>query len=228
MPTTLHLCRHGETEANLAGRLQGQSESDLTAKGRAQAELLAEELRRRGPLAACYSSDLRRAYETAEAVVRAQLVPPRLKSDERLRERRLGALQGLPERESRSLYPDVWRAFLSETPCDPSAPGAAEQGGVELGAELRRRVGESLREIAAAHAGERVAVVSHGGTIHTALLTVSALRESEVRHIGNCSITTVEVVEGGSWRVIEVGESDHVTSVGNDAARQHGADWGVR
>ena len=281
MTTTMYLCRHGETEANLAGVLQGQSESDLTPKGRAQAELLATALARRCVAgAAVYSSDLRRAVDTANAVVKSQPVASTLLTDPRLRERRLGALQGRAEKESRRLFPQVWQSFVTESPCEPGTPGAMEEGGLELGVDVRRRVGEALRSIAAAHAGERVVVVvrrgirtqaraapfhnheprrvrlpstararpaclpldglhpaalslkrtpcpwqSHGGTIYTALQEVTAIQDDGIPHIGNCSISTLEITADGAWRAVELGECSHMAAVGNDLTKQAGADW---
>jgi probable phosphoglycerate mutase len=206
----LLVCRHGETEANKEHIIQGQSESDLTATGRAQAAALGQELSRRiggggagsPPLAlTVYSSDLRRARDTAQAAVDALIgagvVPAgalRLATDERLRERRLGALQGRTAKESRGRWPQLWRAFQSDdggaaAPCS-SEPGADENGGIESADEVRRRAGAALAEIAAAHAGQRVVVVSHGGCIHSAIMAVCT-NLNDVAHIGNCSITTL-------------------------------------
>jgi len=192
----LLLCRHGETEANREHIIQGQSESDLTATGRAQAAALGEELSRRAaqpgpPLAlTVYSSDLRRARDTAAAAVDALagVVPAgalRLATDERLRERRLGALQGRTTKEAAAP--------------SSSEPGVDANGGIESSEEVRRRAGAALAEIAAAHAGQRVVVVSHGGCIHSAIMAVCT-DLSDVAHIGNCSITTlVPAAAGSPW-----------------------------
>ena len=98
--TTVLLLRHGETEANAAGVLQGQSESDLTARGKRQAAALGEALKARvsnenirvSPT--IYASDLRRASDTAQAVADA-IGGASVACDPRLRERRLGPFQGI-------------------------------------------------------------------------------------------------------------------------------------
>ena len=66
-----------------------------------------------------------------------------------------------------------------------------------------------MREIAAAHPGESVLVVSHGGFIHHAVCAMSNLDEGEVPHIGNCSVTTLVAPAASSdapWHVLAVGE----------------------
>src|SRR5262245_42161594 len=70
--TIFYLIRHGETDWNQSGRWQGHADVPLNALGRAQAQRLAERLRReRDPLDAIYSSDLLRAWETAQALAAA-------------------------------------------------------------------------------------------------------------------------------------------------------------
>ena len=74
--TIIHLCRHGETPQNLTGVLQGQMDTPLNETGQAQALMLGKELRRRADTGTAtfagtvYSSDLARASETAQAVMR--------------------------------------------------------------------------------------------------------------------------------------------------------------
>src|SRR5687768_16876002 len=90
--TTLLLARHGETDWNRELRIQGSSDIALNDLGRDQARALAEELAELA-LDAIYSSDLRRARETAEAVAAQHGLDVRL--DPRLRERAFGSWEGL-------------------------------------------------------------------------------------------------------------------------------------
>lgn len=113
-PVRLALVRHGETIANVEGRWQGQSDSDLTERGveqsRGQAAALADE-----PLAAIYSSDLGRAIATARVVAEAQgleVVP-----DRRLREIDTGRWTGQSGailREQQPALLDRWRLHPAE------------------------------------------------------------------------------------------------------------------
>lgn len=225
MGTTILLLRHGETEANSKGVLQGQSESKLTANGREQAMALGAAIashrvgKLRMPLCSTlYASDLSRASDTAQAVVDALgdthhgLV---LKRDVRLRERRLGPFQGLTVSQCASNHRALWRAFNSGDDTMLRAcsgePGAGENGGVETHDEMFARTAAVMTDIAAAHPGETVLVVSHGGFVHTAVCALSDLPDCEIPHIGNCSVTTLIAPDTGSgsqaWRAAAIGES---------------------
>src|SRR5213078_2372373 len=90
--TTLLLVRHGETDWNAAGRLQGHTDRPLSDYGREQARRLADELSSEG-VDAIYTSDLARARETAEIVAERLHLPVVLDPD--LREKNWGTWEGL-------------------------------------------------------------------------------------------------------------------------------------
>jgi broad specificity phosphatase PhoE len=137
--TTLLLVRHGETDWNAEGRLQGHTDRPLSNYGRRQARELAEELAGE-PLDAIYASDLARARETAEIVGERLDLPVTL--DPELREKDWGTWEGL-------------------TP--------AERDRVELVGESteahQKRILRALERIAEGHPGGRVLVVTHGGSM---------------------------------------------------------------
>ena len=224
--TTIILLRHGETEANSKGVLQGQSESPLTHAGREQAAQLGIGLRMQHlamPLCiTAYASDLSRAHDTAQAVLDELNKDKKGRSitlacDARLRERRLGPFQGRSAAECHRLHPRLWHAFNAGSEDDVRGcdePGAADNGGVELNDEMMRRAATVMGEIAAAHPGEAVLVTSHGGFIHTAVCALTGLSAHEVPHIGNCSVTTLVAPAGSArgdmktpWQVIAIGEA---------------------
>ena len=101
--TTILLARHGETEWNRDGRYQGWADPPLNAAGFAQARTLADQLRST-PFDAVYSSDLRRAQETAEIVAGPHGVPVIV--DPGLREVNVGAWSGLTRAEVERRFPD--------------------------------------------------------------------------------------------------------------------------
>jgi broad specificity phosphatase PhoE len=141
---TILLARHGETDWNRERRWQGWADPPLNETGREQARALAEQLRDT-PFDAVYSSDLRRAHETAEIVAAPHGVP--VIADERLREVDVGSWSGLLHTEIEERYPDGVRPD-GETP--------------EQHAE---RVRGAVADIARANPGKRILIVTHGGSI---------------------------------------------------------------
>ena len=138
--TTLLLVRHGETDWNADGRLQGQTDRPLNDYGRRQAQQLAEAFETEG-LEAIYSSDLARARETAEIVGERLGLPVALDPD--LREKDWGNWEGLTPVERDRVE------FVGET--------------TEAHQERTLR---ALRRIAERHGGDRpVLVVTHGGSM---------------------------------------------------------------
>ncbi|MEA2405327.1 MAG: 2,3-bisphosphoglycerate-dependent phosphoglycerate mutase, partial [Thermoleophilaceae bacterium] len=101
----IYLARHGETDDNAAGRVQGYLDPPLNERGREQARALAERAAGEG-LAALWSSQLRRAHETASIVGERIGLTPRV--DERFAESRRGAWEGRLLSEIERDYPEQW------------------------------------------------------------------------------------------------------------------------
>ena len=151
--TTLILARHGETDWNRDGRFQGHADPPLNDRGREQARCLADMLAE-VRLEAIYSSDLRRAHETALVVATQQGLEVFVDPD--LRERDVGEWSGLTLPEIEERFPDELRRFRKE--------------GVSVGETreaLTERVVAAARRIAAAHPSGRVLVVTHGGALRS-------------------------------------------------------------
>jgi len=164
--TELHLIRHGETHWNRIGRYQGQIDVPLSDGGRGQAAALAEILRV-VPLQVIYTSDLRRARETAEAVAAATGAP--LRQDPRLREIRLGRWEGLTLDEIRAQDGEALDDFRR----NPATARAPEGESVP---EVLERVRAALEDILQAYPEGPVAIVSHG--LALAALELSLLGQS--------------------------------------------------
>lgn len=137
--TTLLLVRHGETDWNADGRLQGQTDRPLSEYGRRQARQLAEELAGE-EFDAIYASDLSRARETAEIV---------------------GARLGLPVALDSDLREKDWGTWEGLTP--------VERDRVEFVGESteahQERMLRALRRISERHPDGGVLVVTHGGSM---------------------------------------------------------------
>jgi broad specificity phosphatase PhoE len=162
--TTILLARHGETDWNRDGRWQGWADPPLNETGRAQARALAAQLRST-PFDAVYSSDLRRAQETAEIVAAPHRVP--VIADPGLREIDIGSWSGLTRSELEERFPD------------------GERPDGETREQHVARVLAAVERIARANIGRRILVVSHGGTMR-ALRTHTS--EEPFHPIENCGI----------------------------------------
>jgi probable phosphoglycerate mutase len=178
--TTLLLARHGETDWNRDRRWQGHAETTLNPTGRAQARALAAELAGHPP-DAIYSSDLARSRETAAIVGSALGLPVHL--DPRLREVDVGEWSGLTSAEVEERFPGGLERR--------KAGGTGWEQGEEYGA-MSRRVVAALLEIAGAHAGGRVLVVTHGGPIVSAQLEGGSRLEDGLG-VRNCHVLPMRV-----------------------------------
>lgn len=147
--------RHGETGWNAERRLQGHEDIPLNPTGEAQASATAGLLRDQA-FDAAYTSDLRRAADTA-AAIRAGRTPATARAD--LRERHYGAFQGLTYAEAEARHPAAYAHFESRTPDEP-IPG----GGESL-MEFHARIHAAFNAMADAHGGQTVLVVAHGGVL---------------------------------------------------------------
>ncbi len=203
--TQLILIRHGETLWNTERRMQGQLDSPLTERGLWQAQRLGERLKSQ-VFAALYSSDLPRARRTAECI--AQCTGHAVVTDERLRERHFGIFEGLNRAEMLQRDPDVHARFLARDP-EFTVPGG------ESPIAFMARVRVALEEIAVRHAGESVAVVTHGLVLDSAYRISSGLPLNEPRPVPlvNASLNWFSV-DDGRWSAGRWGDAEHLGADG--------------
>jgi 2,3-bisphosphoglycerate-dependent phosphoglycerate mutase len=155
--TRIIVIRHGETEWNVAARIQGHGDSPLTAEGIEQAGALARRLARE-EFDLLISSDLGRAMQTARRI--AELSPHEVIPDARFRERSFGAGEGLTYDEIDERYPGAFSRVREVDP-DYAIPGG------ESRRQFHRRVAAAFESVVREHAGKRVVVVAHGGVLAT-------------------------------------------------------------
>ena len=153
--TRIIAIRHGQTDWNAEGRLQGQLDIPLNTLGRRQAATLADALRHDG-LAAVISSDLGRAWHTALALAGPLGLP--LHAEPGLRERCFGGLQGHTRAQIDQQWPVLARRWHRRE------PDFAPQGAESL-RDFCARTLACVERLAAAHVGATVALVSHGGVL---------------------------------------------------------------
>lgn len=200
-PTRICLVRHGETEWNAERRIQGQIDIDLNQTGRRQAVAAGRWLKRAG-IVALYSSDLKRAWTTAQAIAAELGLSPT--SVPEMRERRYGVFEGLTYDEAKANHPAGYAAF----------EGRNADYNFENGESLKAmfaRVTGKLMEIAAAHPGQNVAVVLHGGVLDVINRFVrgNPLEMPRDFLIPNAGINWISVA-AGVWHLDTWGETDHL------------------
>lgn len=184
------LLRHGESEGNAQGRMQGRRDYPLTALGREQAARAALFIRASGlALDAVYTSPLRRASETA-AIVAESGVRPSAVVEEDLPEIAAGSLEGLNESEIREVHPEFMLRPLSET-------GDFAAYGGESNADVQRRLTRLMARIEARHREpeHRVLLVGHGGFHYQLVkaLLCEPIPRVCILKFGNCTVSLLRM-----------------------------------
>ncbi|KFA94766.1 histidine phosphatase family protein [Archangium violaceum] len=207
MKTEFILLRHGETEWNTLGRLQGHRDSALSAKGLRQADALAVRLTS-VPFQALYCSDLGRARETARRIA-ARTGHPVLE-DMRLRERGLGILEGLTRDEAGQRHPEVFAEYAA------GGPDFIIPGGESATQRLRHAV-ECLEELGARHVGTRVVVVTHGGVLSSLFRHCLGIPPGVPRAFSvlNASWSQFDY-HPGAFRLVTWGDVNHLRDTSRD------------
>lgn len=198
----LLLVRHGESEWNALGRLQGQADPPLSELGRRQAAHVAARLCDEG-VDVIVSSDLERARETAAPL--ARIVGLEVEPREDLREVDLGSWTGVSREQVVRDAPELWRRWRVE--------GIEGWDGGERYTEAMARVSGAVASLAAAHQDRTVVAVSHGGSIRLAtchLLGMSVDQLGRIMSIGNTSITEFHVEADGTGRLVRLNDSAHL------------------
>jgi broad specificity phosphatase PhoE len=182
------LWRHGQSVWNAERRWQGQSDPPLSPLGEQQARRAARLLAALQP-AAIYTSDLRRAADTAGQLGRVTGLPVQV--DKNLRERGGGCWEGLTGAEIQARYPESWAAMF---PPDGESPTAV----AERVAEVIGRVADGLE------AGSRAVVVSHGAALGMGMSRLVGLPEEArvLGVLGNCAWSVLGR-QSGRWRLLE-------------------------
>ena len=178
------IVRHGETEWNADGRVQGHTDIGLSDKGAEQSRLIA------GRLAECsidvaYSSDLSRCTETAREILGGRIV--KLQTTPRLREYNKGVFEGLTVAETEDRYPELHAASVVKD-LDFAPPGG------ESIRQTSARIGSFVAEIRERHADDIVLVVGHGGALRAAFVALMELPlEANWRFfLANCGLSVVD------------------------------------
>jgi len=193
------------------------SSNNIFVKKSGETYKVAHRLSREAKPAAIYSSDLKRAAETAEIIAKVCDVS-NLVLNEALRERHMGYLQGLKWDDAVNKNPDVFRGFDIFKITEGSDPDSRNQeipGGGESLNQLTERCVSYLNKIAQEHIGERVVVVSHGAAILELCRHTDPPNISIRRNIPNTSLNVFRVSGvTGQWILERCGDVSHLNGNG--------------
>jgi probable phosphoglycerate mutase len=208
--TRLSLIRHGETEWNIAGRLQGWEDSPLSALGLSQANRLADTLVGLKP-SILMSSDAGRAVATATIIGGKLGLAPTI--DVRLREINFGKFEGkvqgtMPPEE----IAERDRILAMDPACTAAIPGG------ESPAQVSARVWSCIDEVSGQLAGTTILVVSHGAVLACVLRSVLGVPAFAPRRfvIGNTAFITLVRMGNGPW-MVEFDDLDPLTPASRPA-----------
>ncbi len=203
MKTRFYFVRHGESMGNLEEKFNGHINFDLTEKGHAQAECTAQFLDTY-PIDVIYSSDLNRAYQTAEHTAKRKSLP--IIKSEALREINGGAYEGMEYKSIIDHYPQEFHIWLNDI-------GNAACPGGESVAALQARVHNEIMRILHENRGKHILITTHATPIRVMTCLWNGIPLSEMRKtnwVNNASVTIVDYDENDNSEVIAYNLADHI------------------
>lgn len=207
--TRFCLVRHGETDWNVARRLQGHTDIPLNQHGLSQATQMARALKAVGlQFDVLYSSDLQRAANTALAIEKLFGIKSIL--DQALRERHLGALQGLTIDEAPHIKPALWSTHLSRN------IHHSLEGGESI-LQFAHRIHAALENLRMRHEGKTILLVSHGGALDMMyrLASQQSLESEKAVAVPNASLNWISH-NGHAWQVDKWADIGHLQNMALD------------
>ncbi|KAL5728440.1 phosphoglycerate mutase (2,3-diphosphoglycerate-independent) [Ranunculus cassubicifolius] len=207
--TEIVLIRHGETDWNITNKIQGQLDIELNEFGKEQASAVANRLSKEPKFSAIYSSDLKRALETAQTITNS-CGKLEVVQDKDLRERHFGDLQGyvLDQSAKRSnaskLKPEAYKAYKT---------GNVIPGGGETVDQFHKRCIAAVQKIGEKHKGERVVVVTHGGVIKE-LQKKTEAKKKRWESVENASVSVIQLAGDGEWVIQLWDDARHLEDLG--------------
>ncbi len=199
----LHLVRHGETDINASGRLQGTTNSTLTPRGRAQARELAVASLTWDAIAV-YSSPLQRARGVAGAI--GDLSGLAVTDEPRIIEMDMGDLEGVTVQEMRDDWPDLYQGWRRD------ASSVTMPGGESLG-DVQRRAMAAIDEIDDRYdADDTIIAVTHNFTIRCIVAAVIDLPLANINHMDLSLGSRTTITSGRRGRRLAAYNAvDHLT-----------------
>lgn len=201
MSTHVILIRHGQTDWNVEPRFRGMADIPLNEAGVAQAEALARRLASE-PIAAVYSSPLRRAIQTAEIIARPHGLP--VEPAQGFASADYGRWEGMLVAEVARQHPDLYDLWLHH-------PERLQFPGGENLDQVRDRAFRALMEILPRHPDQRIVVVSHQVVTRTLLCAVLGLSTAHYWRLGQATACLNRFTYGeGEFRLVTLNDTCHL------------------
>ena len=212
--TIVYLLRHGEAEGNISRHFHGHYDSDLTSNGLLQAELAAKRLASE-PIEVIYSSDLMRAYKTAQEV--AKIKNLEIQVEKNLREIHGGDWENIRWDDLPQKFPESYMNW-------EDAPHLLEIPGGETMREFQKRLISCMETILEQNRGKSVLVTTHGTAIRTMMCYFKGLPLEQLNQIhwyDNTALSILQFDCNNTCEILLEGDNSHLGDL-STLARQ---DW---
>lgn len=203
--TKLYLIRHGETEWNIQNRYQGNTDIPLSFVGKMQAQAIANRMKN-FEIDAIYSSDLSRAYDTAQYIAKeknidVQIIP-------QLKEINFGEWEGFTISELEKIYGDDYKRFFLE-PHKYPFPGEGTMEAVQM------RIKKALDRITSYNENSKIMIVSHGGILKVLIMSLLNIDLSFYKSfwLGNTSLSIIDKKDSDKWVLSLLNDRCHLNKV---------------
>lgn len=201
--TRILLVRHGESEGNVLGVFTGHSGYSLTEMGHKQAELTADYIGKNYKVDAVYSSDLPRAFQTAEHITRVFDLP--VVTDSCFREIRAAKWEQKSFDILGDLFPEDYAVWVNDTTNARCTDGESVR-------EVADRTVHGIMDVAAAHPGQCVVIATHATPIRAALWKIAGGTPElyQTYNFGcNCAVSEL-VFENGTLSIVAANYAGHL------------------
>lgn len=198
-PTTFYIVRHGESQWNARGIIQGHKGGGLSEAGREQASNLASRLKDI-KFDKIISSDSQRAKQTAEII--ASILGMQIETSHELREKTSGSLDGRKKNEVRNEFRDQIERYEKMTDEQKMASKIVPEA--ESGNEVLVRFTQYLNKVYTGSLGKTLLIITHGAVIRTFLVSIGFANFNQLP-VGSVSNTGYIVIEfdGVEFKLIE-------------------------
>ncbi|WP_338471482.1 histidine phosphatase family protein [Niallia sp. XMNu-256] len=199
---TLYIVRHGETEWNQEGRIQGRLNSPLTEKGKRYAQLLGERLRN-VEFAEVITSPSERTLETTEIILQGRDLL--YQKDGTIMEMDMGPWQGLTKTEIVEKFPDDYDCFMLR-------PNLYQNEGAETFIEMYKRAENFLDTVKKREVTGNLLVVSHGLFIKSLFLVIKGIpiKDFWTEPTVNGTSLSVVKIESAKMEIVFKGDMSHI------------------